>query len=173
MVDRYNKVQTLIHWLVAGLIFFLLLTGTFVLTEIPNSDPQKIKNLSIHASLGALALIMVITRVVVALKTPQPPHVVTGSAWGNRLGAIAPKVLNLLSLVVALSGLAMGVGSGLLELILTGVGALPDTFEGKPVRIIHGLSSKLLIAAVVFHVLAALYHQFVLRDGIFKRISLR
>ncbi len=173
MVDRYNKVQTFIHWLVAGLMIFLLSTGTLVLAKIPNSDLQKINNLSIHASLGALALIMVITRVVVALKTPQPPHVVTGSARVNRLGAIAPKVLNLLSLLVALSGLAMGVGSGLLELILTGVGALPDTFEGQPVRIIHGLSSKLLIAAVVFHVLAALYHQFVLRDGIFKRISPR
>jgi cytochrome b561 len=66
----------------------------------------------------------------------------------------------------------MGVGSGLLELIFTGVGALPETFEGQPVRIVHGLSSKLLIASVLLHMAAALYHQFVLRDGIFRRISL-
>lgn len=172
MVERYNKVQTIIHWLVAALIIFLLITGTFVLSEMPNSNPQKINNLTIHAALGALAGLLVITRVVVALRTPQPPHVTSANALTTRLGAMAPKVLNLLSLLVAISGLVMGVGSGLLELITTGVGALPDTFEGQPVRIIHGLSSKLLMAAVLFHMLAALYHQFVLRDSIFKRITL-
>jgi cytochrome b561 len=172
MLNQYNRVQTTIHWIVAALIIFLLFTGTFILSEIPNSNPQKINNLTIHAVLGGLALVLVIVRVLVALKTPQPPHVKTHNAMMDRLGAMAPKVLNLLSLVVAVSGLVMGVGSGLLELIFTGVGALPETFEGQPVRIVHGLSSKLLIASVLLHVAAAFYHQFVLRDGIFRRISL-
>ena len=87
----------------------------------------------------------------------------------TRLGAIAPKLLNLLALVVALSGLVMGLGTGLLELLVTGQGALPEAFAG-PVKIVHGLGSKLLMASVAIHVIASLAHQFVIKDQIFKRI---
>ena len=171
MPNRYNRFQSLLHWLTALALVFLLITGTFVLEGIPNSDPEKLGKLTIHAGVGALALLLIISRIIWSLLSKQPPHVTTGSPLMNKLGAAAPKVLNLLSLIVVVSGVTMGVGSGLIELIVTGVGQLPEDFKGSPIRIVHGLGSKLLIAGVLLHIVAALVHQLVIKDGILSRIS--
>jgi len=166
---RYNKLQMLMHWIVAPAIIFLLLTGTFILSEVPNTAPDKLDKLQIHATVGFVVLILTIIRILWALKSEQPAHVDSGSPLMTKLGAIAPKLLNLLALVVALSGLVMGLGTGLIELLVTGHGALPEAFAG-PVKIVHGLGSKLLMASVSIHMIASLAHQFVIKDQIFKRI---
>ena len=167
----YNRVQSTVHWLTALVIGFLLITGTFILSEVPNSEPDKLGKLTIHAIVGGVALVLILFRIIWALKTEQPPHVETGAPVMDKLGALAPKILNILSLVVVVSGIAMGIGSGLMELIVTGVGALPEDFFGSPVRIVHGLSSKVLFAGVIIHILAGLMHQFVKKDQIMSRIS--
>jgi cytochrome b561 len=48
---------------------------------------------------------------------------------------------------------------------------LPD-FMLYPPRIGHGLGAMVLIALVLAHVAAALYHQFVLRDRLLARMGL-
>ena len=170
-MKSYNRVQSVVHWLSAAVISFLLITGTFILSEVPNSEPDKLGKLTIHSIVGGIALVLILFRIIWALKTEQPAHIVSDSPVMDKLGALAPKVLNLLSLVVVISGVAMGIGSGLMELIVTGVGELPEDFFGSPVRIVHGLGSKLLLAGVVIHILAALMHQFVKKDQIMSRIS--
>ena len=166
---RYNKLQMLMHWIIAPALILLLLTGTFILSEVPNTVPDKLDKLQIHATVGFIVLVLTVARIIWALKSEQPAHVDSGSPLMTKLGAIAPKLLNLLALVVALSGLVMGLGTGLIELLVTGQGALPEAFAG-PVKIVHGLGSKLLMASVAIHVIASLAHQFVIKDQIFKRI---
>lgn len=170
-MQGYNRFQSIVHWISATVIAFLLITGTFILSEVPNSDPDKLGKLTIHAIVGGVALVLILFRIVWALKTQQPPHIETGAPVMDKLGALAPKLLNILSLVVVLSGVAMGIGSGLMELIVTGMGELPEDFFGSPVRIVHGLSSKVLFAGVIIHILAALMHQLVKKDQIMSRIS--
>jgi cytochrome b561 len=171
MVSGYNRLQSSIHWLTAILIIFLIITGTFILSETPNSAPDKLGKLTIHAFVGMAALLLTIFRILWAMSSTQPVPVNSGNPVADKIGAMAPKVLNILALIVAGSGMAMGVGSGLMELIFAGTGSLPDSFSGSPVRAVHGLTSKLLLAAILFHVLAALVHQFVKKDNIMARIS--
>ena len=47
--------------------------------------------------------------------------------------------------------------------------ALPDFWAYLP-RIPHGIGARLVIALVALHVGAALYHQFVCRDGLLQRM---
>jgi len=59
---HYTRPQMTVHWLAALAIVFLLITGTFVLAELPNEAP-KIGNLRIHEIVGGLAGALVVSRV--------------------------------------------------------------------------------------------------------------
>ena len=66
---RYAKSQIAIHWLAAALIIFLLVTGSLVLANLPNTA-EKIGNLRIHMILGALAGILVLAPVILRKRLP-------------------------------------------------------------------------------------------------------
>ena len=51
-------------------------------------------------------------------------------------------------------------------------GALPPDFKAFALRKVHGLLSRLAMALIALHVLAALYHQFILRDRLLPRMGL-
>jgi len=165
---RYAKSQIAIHWLAAALIIFLLVTGSLVLANLPNTA-EKIGNLRIHMILGALAGILIIARVILRKLLPALPALpaVRGEGFA-RLGHMA---LNLIILLMALSGAMLMLQSGALE-ALFGSGALPEDFKEFTPRSIHGLASRLAMALISLHVLAALYHQFVVKDKILARMGI-
>lgn len=162
---RYAKSQIAIHWLAAALIIFLLVTGSLVLANLPNTT-EKIGNLRIHMILGALAGILVIARVILRKRLPALPAV-RGEIFA-RLGHMA---LNLIILLMVFSGAMLMLQSGALE-ALFGSGALPEDFKEFTPRRIHGLASRLAMALIALHVLAALYHQFVVKDGLLARMGI-
>lgn len=160
---RYATSQIAVHWLAAALIVFLLVTGTFVLAEMPNTA-EKVGNFRIHMILGALAASLVVARVLLRRRKPQPPAVVA-EKWAH-LGHMG---LNLLVLVLAMSGVVLALQSGVLAAVL-GSAPLPESLEGWTLRKVHGLTSRLLMALVAVHVLAALYHQWIVKDGLLLRM---
>lgn len=160
---RYATSQIAVHWLAAVLIIFLLVTGTFVLAEMPNTA-DKTGNFRIHMILGSLAAILVVARMAMRRRKPQPPAVVAErwARWGHR-------GLNLLVLLLASSGAALALQSGVLAAVL-GSAPLPESLDGWTLRQVHGLLSRLLMALAVVHVLAAVYHQWVVKDGLLLRM---
>jgi len=52
-----------------------------------------------------------------------------------------------------------------------GIGHLPADFSGHAARVAHGVLAKLLIALIAGHALAALYHQFIRKDGLLGRMG--
>jgi cytochrome b561 len=60
--------------------------------------------------------------------------------------------------------------SGAAPMIFGGEGALLPDFWKFPPRVPHGFGARLLLALVVFHAGAALYHQFVRRDRVLRRM---
>lgn len=160
---RYAPSQILVHWLAAALVIFLLVTGTFVLSELPNT-PEKVGNFRIHMVLGALAAALAIARVLLRRRNPQPPAVVA-ERWA-RLGHMG---LNFLVLLLAVSGVVLALQSGVLAAVL-GTAPLPASLEDWTLRKVHGLLSRLLMVLVVVHVLAALYHQWIVKDDLLLRM---
>jgi cytochrome b561 len=47
---------------------------------------------------------------------------------------------------------------------------LPESFVAYPTFIAHGYIALLLAGFIVLHVLAALYHQFIRKDRLFRRM---
>lgn len=160
---RYAPSQVTVHWLAAAAVIFLLLTGTFVLAELPN-ETQKVGNLRIHMLVGMLAGLLVIARIVLRRRNPIPSAV-----QGERVARLGHVALNLAVLVMALSGVMLALQSGLVEAVL-GSGALPPDFTVYTPRKVHGLAAKVVMGLVALHVLAALYHQFSLKDGLLGRM---
>ncbi|MFY8102873.1 MAG: cytochrome b/b6 domain-containing protein, partial [Ramlibacter sp.] len=48
---------------------------------------------------------------------------------------------------------------------------LPATFDGSWMRVLHAVAAKLLMALIVLHVAAALWHHTVRRDGLLRRMG--
>ncbi len=162
---RYAKSQIAIHWLAAALIIFLLVTGSLVLADLPNTA-EKIGNLRIHMILGVLAGILVIARAILRKRLPALPAV-----HGEMFARLGHMALNLIILLLVFSGAMLMLQSGALDALL-GSAALPADFKEFTPRRIHGLASRVAMALIALHVLAALYHQFIVKDGLLARMGI-
>ncbi len=167
---KYNNLQVVLHWLTALLILFMLVMGQFVLEQTPNSDPEKINGLRGHIITGSVILLLILVRLIWARKSAQPPHADTGNGLLDKLGVVTHYALNITALLVAASGIGIAVQAGLFDIVFGGQGTLPKDFWDFPPRIGHGILTKLLAALILLHVVGALYHQFYLKDRLFRRI---
>lgn len=162
---RYALPQVLVHWAAALAVLFLLATGTLVLADLPNTA-QKVSSLRIHMIVGGLAGLLVIARIAMGRRMAAPP-----ALPGDRLARAGHVALNLVVLLMLLSGAMLAWQSGALDAVAGG-GALPEDFSRFMPRRVHGLASRLAMALVALHVAAALYHQFILGDRLLSRMRL-
>jgi len=169
-VSRYQPVLVVLHWLMALLLPIALLGGAFVLVKIPNTDPMKIVALQQHFTGGILLLTLMLIRLIVRVSTIHPAQASTGSSILDRMAWLSHRLLYGLVVAQALSGLTMALQAGLPEVLFGGHGALPADFWVFPVRSVHYVISRLLMALIALHVSAALYHTFILRDGLLRRM---
>ncbi len=85
-VTRYHPLLVGLHWLIALLIIGMLIGGFFVVSRMPNTDPQKVDLLMGHMIGGVLILTLILIRLGVWLSTAKPMPAETGSPLLNRLG---------------------------------------------------------------------------------------
>ena len=168
---RYHGVLVFLHWLLALLLIVALVMGTFALKTVPNSSPDKIGALQGHMIAGGLILLLTLVRLVVRIKTAHPAPATAGNALLDRLAPLAHWALYGLVLAMAGSGIATSVLAGLPQIVFGGVGTLPVDFNSLPPRAVHGIVAKLLMLTIALHIAAALYHQFVRRDGLLARMG--
>lgn len=170
-VRRYHPALVLLHWILAALLLLALGMGSQVLTELPNTAPEKVDALMGHMIGGGLILLFTLIRLVVRLKTAHPPATSTGMTWADRVAPLMHWALYVAVLVMAGSGIAMAVAFDLPAVVFGGQGGLPPDFHASAARSVHGLASKLLGVFILLHIGAALFHQFVKRDALISRMS--
>jgi cytochrome b561 len=71
---------------------------------------------------------------------------------------------------MALSGLVMALETRLPWIVFGHEGHLPPSFWAYPIRWVHYGFSRLLIALIALHIAGALYHTFILRDRLLRRM---
>jgi len=165
---RYGSVAIAIHWVSAAAIIALLASGTIMAGAVGEA---KRSILPIHATVGTLVLLLTFLRLAWWVWGDKRPQPVAGQP---RLQELAARIVHGLLyagiIVLGASGIATLALSGAIPALLTGA-PLPD-FSGLLPRTTHGLVSKLLIALLVLHIGAALYHQFIRRDRLLARMGL-
>lgn len=163
----------LLHWLMALMIFGLYAVGLSVNSFAKPVRPMVV---NIHAVVGLALLVLLALRIVARKATPTPDYPGSMGPIFRVAAAAGHGLLYLLMLVVPLVGLATFLRAG--RTLDLGLMQIPSPFAANrdlahQLQEIHQLLAHLLIATVVGHALIALYHQFILGDGILERIKLR
>ena len=170
-MKRYHPALVALHWLLALMIGGALIIGSQIMAETPNSDPAKIGMLRNHMIIGIAILVLMIIRLVVRLRSKTPPQADAGHPALNTLGAETHRALYIIIFLMVASGMGISILAGLPDIVFFGSGApLPQTFNGLLPRSAHGVLAKLLAVLIVGHAAAALYHQFVRKDGLLSRM---
>jgi cytochrome b561 len=168
VASRYQPVLVALHWLLAVMIIGLLCVGFFVLADMPNTDPKKLQILILHMSGGMIVLVLMIVRLIINLRSARPPKIPTGSSVLDRLAPVMHYGLYAVVFLMAASGWATG--WFIRNVFQPNGGLLPSDFDALPTFQVHSILATLLVILIAGHIVAGLYHQFVLKDGIFRRI---
>jgi cytochrome b561 len=170
---RYHPLLATLHWLLAVLIVAALGLGFFGLATTSNADPRKIDLLLVHMAGGMLILALMLVRLIVRARTSHPPKATAGHPVLDRIAPLLHGGFYVLVLAMVATGYTTGILAGLPATVFAGSGdKLPPTFAIYPSWVAHFYLATLLVALIVVHVLAALYHHFVRKDGLFQRMSL-
>lgn len=172
-MERYTRPAILLHWLIALLIITTFSLG-LTMVNIPGLTPTKLRYFSWHKWLGVTVFGLACLRLLWRLTHRPPAYPLQMPRWQQQAAHALHMLLYLLIFAIPLSGyfytLAAGVPVVYLGLFPLPVLISPST-ELKPLlKFVHYWLNMALLAAFCLHVLAAIKHQFVDRDNVFKRI---
>jgi cytochrome b561 len=157
--------------LVVGLLIIAALAlGALVMVKIANSDPMKLEALRSHMIGGVFILLLMLVRFFVRARTKHPAPASTGSPVLDRLAWVSHRLFYVAVLGMAGSGIVMALQTGLPAIVFDGGGVLPVDFWVFPIRTVHYLFSRVLMALIALHVAGALYHTLILKDGLLRRM---
>ncbi len=169
MPARYHPALVALHWILALMLAGALVAGANVLTPMANADPDKLMAFRGHMVVGLSILVLMLVRLAVRLRTPHPPKAPTGVALFDALAPWVHRALYAVAILMALSGIALSVSSGLGNAVW-GSGPMPADFAGNPFRAAHGVLSKLLLALIALHIGAVIFHGAVRGDALLGRM---
>ncbi len=157
-----------IHWATALLVLSAWVVGS-TMEEFPRGASRDLA-MQVHYSLGVLVLGFAALRV--AWRTMAPPPPMGGPAWQRLTAAAMHMALLGLTIGVPLTGLLDRWARGRAVSVFGGL-PLPAPFAvpgGQLWGEAHEVLTNLMLAAIAAHVLAALWHQLVLRDRAISRM---
>lgn len=151
----YSRTQIVLHWVV-----FALIVQQFLFHDAISSAWDRFVDgveitfdplIFAHVSGGAMVLIFALWRLALFARRGSPAPV-EGSTNQAAIAKLTHISLYTLMILMPISG------------SIAWFGGVPAAAQG------HEVMKMILLALVALHVLGALYHQFVLRDGILARM---
>ena len=170
-MKRYHPALVTIHWIMAILIPVSLVMGGFVLSNIPLDDPGKSEALQGHMIAGAVIGFLLLVRIFTRRATTPPAPAESGNTAFNTAARVVHIGFYVLIAIMFGSGLAMAYGFGLIDIVFNGSGdpITPD-LRMSFAHLVHKSAGFGLLALVLLHLAAAVYHSAVLKDGLLSRM---
>lgn len=169
---HYTGTAKFLHWLILALLIVQFIVA-WTMPNIGRNTPMTTL-ISLHFSMGVLILAVAVLRLLWRFMRGEPAPDAGVPPWQTSSARIVHWLLYLLLLVIPILGWinadwrGMPVALFRLEmpkLIATRAPGWQWTGD------MHGLlSNYVLLALVGLHVVAALYHQFIRRDGVLRRM---
>lgn len=167
--DRYGAMAVSIHWLSALLILALLGSGFRAANSLDAA--AKAEFLRFHIPVAIIVLLLTALRIVWWWRFDRKPLSVEGTPrWQERIARSVHVAFYIVIFGMVTSGIGMMVLSGAAPAVFGAAGAVLPNFTDYPPRVPHGLGAFLIVGLLIFHATAALYHQFIRRDGLLQRM---
>ncbi len=168
---RYGSIAQTLHWLVVA-----LLVVQFTLARIADNmplGPDKVGTLARHKSVGITILGLAMLRLAWRWFDPPPP-LPSMLPWQARAARISHAAFYAILFAMPLTGWMMSSASNYpvswFSLVQLPDLVAPDPALKKLLHEVHETISKILIALAGLHLLAALKHQFLDRNGLLFRM---
>lgn len=172
--SRYSPALVTLHWLIF-LLFVVALAAIEIRSFVPKGDPLRSTLALVHMTAGQLVLLLAVVRVYLRFTQPVPAAL-PGPTWQKLASGVLHLVLYAVMFALPLAGIIF-VQAGGREISFFGltlphlIAANPDL--RSPVKEVHELIGNAVYYLVGVHILAALWHQFVVKDGVLSRMRLR
>ncbi len=169
MPTQYNKSAIVLHAFQGLLILFVLATGTFVLSYMPN-DIEKLSSFKIHIILGLIIMFLIIIRIINIIKHPklEPLKI---SSFREKMIKFNHISIYIVLLLVGITGILLAKGSGIGEMVFFGVNIeFYDSFKGFGVGKAHAILTKVLPFLIVMHIVSVFSYKFKTKENILKRM---
>jgi cytochrome b561 len=179
--QRYTAVAIGLHWAIAIGIIGMIAFGWIIDNMAGGPGSPKVSLIQLHKSFGITILLLSIARVVWRLMNPPPPEPPMPK-WQAILATTVHVGLYVLIIAMPLTGWIMASAStahdtryfGTLEVSLPGFAGMDDA-QRKGIddafHQVHGNLAWFIIAFLALHIMGALKHQFVDKDGLMARMA--
>jgi cytochrome b561 len=161
------------HWLTLALLVAAWFLGED-LAESTDDSKATVFGYLMHMLAGGTVLLLTATRLIFRGKDGTPP--VLGQALMDKVAKGTHHVLYTLLFVLPVSGVITVITSDALKGLLAGDASLlpkKDGYEHVFAHEVHEVLVTALIVVVVLHILGAIKHQFIDKDGLMERMMLR
>ena len=173
ITEPYSKRMVIIHWLTLLLLIVAWYLGDALIDARIEKNATLIGYFA-HALMGGAILLLTILRMTFRGVDGTPPPV------GNSVMDIVARgvhhglyvLLILLSITGFMTLLTSTVG---MALVTNAAILLPAEYTGPSVipHSVHEILVTVMMVVVLVHILGAIKHQFIMKDGLMRRMSLR
>jgi cytochrome b561 len=169
----YGAVARALHWMVAALATVAVSFG-WAIASAPHNTPAHERLLLLHRLVGLTILALVVFSALWRWRHPPPPLPPALGRVKTRLARLTHFGLYLVFLVMPLSGYVNAAAAGH-AVSLFGLVSVPplipvDERLSQLAVAVHLLGQYAIYPLVLLHVLGALYHGAIRRDGVLDRM---
>lgn len=170
--ESFASTTVALHWIVALGIIFMIPFGIW-LDGQPDGD-AKTARVSLHVSIGLVVLIAGLLRLIWRMYNGLPRPAGNYPSWQQRTARVVHIILLIAPIYMPVGGIMFALGKGyaiaLFGLQFVSATSAPPAGLEPIAHIMHGLGGLIVGLIVLLHVVGALKHQFIDRDGTMRRM---
>ena len=155
--NRYHPLMVILHWATV-----ILLLGAGTLSGNGGSSP-----INAHMIFGSLLLVTMVARLIVRFIVKRPARANTGNPFLNKLGELVHIGLYFFAFYILTLGAMIASQRNLLGYLI-GNGTIVRVSQA--LRTFHKLGWMAIMGLLLIHIGGAVYHQFILKDNLLKRM---
>ena len=172
---HYTSTAKILHWTIAAAIVLQFVLAK--LADLAGDDDLAVRELALlanHKSVGITILALALIRIVWRVKNPPPALPASMPAWQVRASHASHWTLYGLIIVIPITGWLMSSASAY-SVSWFNLLQLPDFVAPNPdlkdlLNEVHETLAKLLFVVALLHILAALKHAVIDKDGVLSRM---
>lgn len=170
---QYRTVARLLHWGMAILVLAMIAAGLLMVRDGLDRSLQNALFI-FHKNTGVALLVLALVRLAYRWRRPPPPLPAHVPRWQALAAGASHATLYTLMIAMPIAGYTRVKAGGfpIETLDAAGLPALVPRSEALAgtAKLIHGYGGYVITAVIAVHVLAALFHRLIRRDGVFSRI---